>query len=240
MTDKLTLDLTFTPFGRQGSVYVETVYSDGLAEALGIAKFDKLTSLCGQPVSSASDVRAILNTLAPDATMTASVLRGSPPATVELGPTPGSASLRGRAQTSNPVVHVVNNGDHVTLGCVASDAFQIALAAAHGMRKVSVTEVNQGAGQVTIEARYGSDRAWITASITALNEGSAIYFAGKATNVFGYGIGKTSKLWASAVANAAVRYSPTPPTQSDTKACPWCAEDIKAAAQICRFCNREV
>jgi hypothetical protein len=26
----------------------------------------------------------------------------------------------------------------------------------------------------------------------------------------------------------------------DTKPCPWCAETIKKAAKICRFCNREV
>jgi hypothetical protein len=26
----------------------------------------------------------------------------------------------------------------------------------------------------------------------------------------------------------------------DTMLCPWCAETIKAAAKICRFCNREV
>ncbi|HYD26943.1 hypothetical protein [Brevundimonas sp.] len=26
----------------------------------------------------------------------------------------------------------------------------------------------------------------------------------------------------------------------DTRDCPWCAETIKAAARICRFCNRDV
>ena len=26
----------------------------------------------------------------------------------------------------------------------------------------------------------------------------------------------------------------------ETRACPWCAETIKAAAKICRFCNRPV
>jgi len=35
-------------------------------------------------------------------------------------------------------------------------------------------------------------------------------------------------------------YAPPPPAQSDERTCPWCAETIKAAAVICRFCNREV
>lgn len=26
----------------------------------------------------------------------------------------------------------------------------------------------------------------------------------------------------------------------DTKACPWCAETIKKAAKVCRYCNREL
>lgn len=30
------------------------------------------------------------------------------------------------------------------------------------------------------------------------------------------------------------------PPVADEKTCPWCAETIKAAAKICRFCNREV
>jgi hypothetical protein len=32
-------------------------------------------------------------------------------------------------------------------------------------------------------------------------------------------------------------YSPAPPTE---RACPWCAETIKAAAVVCRFCGRDV
>jgi hypothetical protein len=32
-------------------------------------------------------------------------------------------------------------------------------------------------------------------------------------------------------------YAPPPPTE---RTCPWCAETIKAAAIICRFCGREV
>lgn len=35
-------------------------------------------------------------------------------------------------------------------------------------------------------------------------------------------------------------YTPPPPAQSDERTCPWCAETIKAAAVICRFCNRDV
>lgn len=35
-------------------------------------------------------------------------------------------------------------------------------------------------------------------------------------------------------------YTPSPPAQSDERICPWCAETIKAAAIICRFCNRDV
>lgn len=27
---------------------------------------------------------------------------------------------------------------------------------------------------------------------------------------------------------------------SDTRACPWCAETIKTAARLCRYCNREI
>lgn len=30
------------------------------------------------------------------------------------------------------------------------------------------------------------------------------------------------------------------PPISDERACPWCAETIKSAAKICRFCNRDV
>ena len=29
-------------------------------------------------------------------------------------------------------------------------------------------------------------------------------------------------------------------TSSEIKACPYCAETIKSAARICRFCNREI
>ena len=35
-------------------------------------------------------------------------------------------------------------------------------------------------------------------------------------------------------------YTPAPPAESDERACPWCAETIKAAAVICRFCGRDV
>ncbi len=35
-------------------------------------------------------------------------------------------------------------------------------------------------------------------------------------------------------------YTPPPPAQPDERTCPWCAETIKAAAIICRFCNRDV
>jgi hypothetical protein len=35
-------------------------------------------------------------------------------------------------------------------------------------------------------------------------------------------------------------YTPLPSAQSDEKACPWCAETIKAAAIVCRFCGRDV
>jgi hypothetical protein len=35
-------------------------------------------------------------------------------------------------------------------------------------------------------------------------------------------------------------YTPLAPSASDQRACPWCAETIKAAAVICRFCGRDV
>ncbi len=35
-------------------------------------------------------------------------------------------------------------------------------------------------------------------------------------------------------------YTPPPPAQLDERICPWCAETIKAAAIICRFCGRDV
>jgi hypothetical protein len=35
-------------------------------------------------------------------------------------------------------------------------------------------------------------------------------------------------------------YAPPASVQSDEQTCPWCAETIKAAAVICRFCNRDV
>ena len=35
-------------------------------------------------------------------------------------------------------------------------------------------------------------------------------------------------------------YTPLATAQSDERACPWCAETIKAAAVICRFCGRDV
>lgn len=35
-------------------------------------------------------------------------------------------------------------------------------------------------------------------------------------------------------------YRPPAPSATDERVCPWCAETIKAAAIICRFCNREV
>lgn len=35
-------------------------------------------------------------------------------------------------------------------------------------------------------------------------------------------------------------YRPAAATQSDERTCPWCAETIKSAAVICRFCGRDV
>ena len=35
-------------------------------------------------------------------------------------------------------------------------------------------------------------------------------------------------------------YAPPAAAPSDERACPWCAETIKAAAVICRFCGRDV
>lgn len=35
-------------------------------------------------------------------------------------------------------------------------------------------------------------------------------------------------------------YAPPAAAQSDERTCPWCAETIKAAAVICRFCSRDV
>ena len=35
-------------------------------------------------------------------------------------------------------------------------------------------------------------------------------------------------------------YTPLPSTQPEERACPWCAETIKTAAVICRFCGRDV
>ena len=35
-------------------------------------------------------------------------------------------------------------------------------------------------------------------------------------------------------------YTPRVAAQSDERTCPWCAETIKAAAVIRRFCNRDV
>jgi len=34
--------------------------------------------------------------------------------------------------------------------------------------------------------------------------------------------------------------APQDRSQGATRSCPWCAETIKAAARICRFCNRDV
>lgn len=38
----------------------------------------------------------------------------------------------------------------------------------------------------------------------------------------------------------AIAQPPAAPPLGDTKACPFCAETIKAAAVVCRFCNREL
>lgn len=35
-------------------------------------------------------------------------------------------------------------------------------------------------------------------------------------------------------------YTPPPSARSDERACPWCAETIKVAAVVCRFCGRDV
>jgi hypothetical protein len=35
-------------------------------------------------------------------------------------------------------------------------------------------------------------------------------------------------------------YTPPATAQPDERTCPWCAETIKAAAVICRFCGRDV
>jgi hypothetical protein len=35
-------------------------------------------------------------------------------------------------------------------------------------------------------------------------------------------------------------YTPSPSVQPEERTCPWCAETIKAAAVICRFCGRDV
>jgi protein-disulfide isomerase len=35
-------------------------------------------------------------------------------------------------------------------------------------------------------------------------------------------------------------YSPPPLVAAEERVCPWCAETIKAAAIVCRFCGRDV
>ena len=49
---------------------------------------------------------------------------------------------------------------------------------------------------------------------------------------------------ANRAANGLMKYvhrpEPAPAQQNETKECPYCAETIKAAAKVCRFCNRNL
>jgi hypothetical protein len=45
---------------------------------------------------------------------------------------------------------------------------------------------------------------------------------------------------AEAINPAARMSSPSTTEGSASRSCPWCAEDIKAAARLCRYCGRDV
>jgi len=54
------------------------------------------------------------------------------------------------------------------------------------------------------------------------------------------GVRETNILMQNPFSEGEIIYAPPPSLQSEDRACPWCAETIKAAAVICRFCGHNV
>jgi tetratricopeptide (TPR) repeat protein len=92
--------------------------------------------------------------------------------------------------------------------------------------------------------------------LTALDD-EAYGNAGVATHILKVDFGPTPSAFLEGleIANAAIQadifsygedgflghvYVPPPRTEAEERACPWCAETIKAAAIVCRFCGRDV
>jgi tetratricopeptide (TPR) repeat protein len=63
---------------------------------------------------------------------------------------------------------------------------------------------------------------------------------GPSPAAFVQGVQNSNELMQSAGPDAGNIYRPRVAAQSDERTCPWCAETIKAAAVICRFCGRDV
>ena len=63
---------------------------------------------------------------------------------------------------------------------------------------------------------------------------------GSTPTAFLQGVQESNELMQTAGADDGNIYRPPAATASDERTCPWCAETIKAAAVICRFCGRDV
>jgi hypothetical protein len=82
---------------------------------------------------------------------------------------------------------------------------------------------NTGVARHILSADYGPTPARFMEGLQQTN-------AGIEADIFGYGEeGFQGHI-----------YAPPATTQPDERTCPWCAETIKAAAIICRFCGRDV
>lgn len=62
---------------------------------------------------------------------------------------------------------------------------------------------------------------------------------GPTPSAFMQGVQETNELMQN-ISDDGNIYAPAATAQSDERACPWCAETIKAAAVLCRFCGRDV